>query len=135
MAYIVAILVEDCDYLHLCKSQTAYHRLYVNNAILFEATRDALSRSEIRHVSHGARAMAVNRDGQNRFKSGMDFRLVPHTERVVFNPLVKPLLVAGPLLERIAVRRGTNVFFKRVAKAVALAATKAKTDGAPLAGC
>jgi hypothetical protein len=121
VAYIVAVLVEDCYYLDLCKSLTAYLGLYVNNAILFEATRDALSRPEIRCVSHGARGM-VNSDRQHRFKSGMGFKLVPHVERVVFNPLLKPLTAMQPLLGWMAGRQPNSLFWQRAAKSLTMVA-------------
>ena len=129
VAYIVTILVEDCYYLHLCKSLTAYHGNYVNNAILFEVTRNALSRPEISYVSHGAQAMAVNSAGQRRFKSGMGFQLVPHIERVVFHPILRPIVVAQPLLDRIAHKRPNNLFLRRVAKALTLATVSLGASG------
>jgi hypothetical protein len=67
--------------------------------------------------------MAVNSDGQHRFKSGMGFTLVPHVERVVFNPLLKPLTMTQPLVGRMAARQPNNLFLRRAAKSLTMVAT------------
>src|SRR5579863_7862880 len=68
-AFIVAMMAEDCYYLHLQKSSSALLKHYSNNALLFTVMKTALARPEVGFVSNGQIALAA-KEGLYHFKIG-----------------------------------------------------------------
>ena len=93
-AFIVAMLAEDCYYIHLQKSASALLKHYSNNALLFTVMKTALARPEVGFVANGQIALAA-KEGLFHFKTSMGFEIHPFKEQMVFNPLIKPGLWAG----------------------------------------
>src|SRR5579863_6457508 len=120
-AFIVAMLAEDCYYLHLQKSASALLKHYSNNALLFTVMKTALARPEVGFVSNGQIALAA-KEGLYHFKTSMGFQVHPFKEQMVFNPLIRPGLWAGKALtSRLTRHRPESLFWRRASKALALA--------------
>jgi hypothetical protein len=120
-AFIVAMLGEDCYYIHLQKSASALLKHYSNNALLFTVMKSALARPEVGWVSNGQIALAA-KEGLYHFKTSMGFEIHPFKEQVVFNPLMKPGLWAGrAVTSRLARINPENLFWRRASRAFDLA--------------
>ncbi len=125
-AFIVAILAEDCYYIHLQKSSSALLKHYSNNALLFTVMKAALARPAVGWISNGQIALAA-REGLHHFKTSMGFEIHPFKEQVVFNPLMKPGLWAVRMVTgRLARINPENLFWRRASRALQLAG-----DGGP----
>lgn len=120
-AFIVAMLAEDCYYIHLQKSASALLKHYSNNALLFTVMKTALARPEVGFVANGQIALAA-KEGLFHFKTSMGFEIHPFKEQMVFNPLIKPGLWAGKAVtSRLTKIVPENLFWRRVSKALELA--------------
>ena len=120
-AFIVAMLVEDCYYIHLQKSASALLKRYSNNALLFTVMKAALARPEVGWISNGQIALAA-KEGLYHFKTSMGFDIHPFKEQVVFNPLVKPgLWIGRAVSSRFSRIDPENLFWRRASKAFDLA--------------
>lgn len=120
-AFIVAMLAEDCYYIHLQKSSSALLKHYSNNALLFTVMKTAMARPEVGWISNGQIALAA-KEGLYHFKTSMGFAIHPFKEQVVFNPLMKPGLWAGrAMTSRLARVHPENLFWRRASKALELA--------------
>jgi hypothetical protein len=120
--FIVAMLVEDCYYIHLQKSASDLLKFYPNNALLFTVMKTTLARPEVRTINHGPKALAVGK-GLQYYKTSMGFQLEPHTEQVVFNPLVKPLVMwkGDVIVDRLRQRYPDSLFWQRASRALRVA--------------
>jgi hypothetical protein len=120
--FIVAMLVEDCYYIHLQKSASDLLKYYPNNALLFTVMKTKLGCPEVGYISHGPKALAVGK-GLDYFKTSMGFELQPYTDHVVFNPLVKPFLMwkGDAVVDRLVQRYPHNLFWQRAARALRVA--------------
>jgi hypothetical protein len=120
--FIVAMLVEDCYYIHLQKSASDLLKYYPNNALLFTVMKTKLACPEVGYISHGPKALAVGK-GLDYFKTSMGFELQPYTDHVVFNPLVKPFLMwkGDAVVDRLVQRYPDNLFWQRAARALRVA--------------
>jgi hypothetical protein len=120
--FIVAMLVEDCYYIHLQKSASDLLKYYPNNALLFTVMKTKLASPEVGYISHGPKALAVGK-GLDYFKTSMGFELQPYTDHVVFNPLVKPFLMwkGDAVVDRLVQRYPHNLFWQRAARALRVA--------------
>jgi hypothetical protein len=120
--FIVAMLVEDCYYIHLQKSASDLLKYYPNNALLFTVMKTKLACPEVGYISHGPKALAVGK-GLNYFKTSMGFELEPYTDHVVFNPLVRPFLVwkGDAVVDRLVQRYPDNLFWQRASRALRVA--------------
>ena len=120
-AFAVAMLAEDCYYIHLQKSASALLKHYSNNALLFTVMKAALARPAVGWISNGQIALAA-REGLYHFKTSMGFEIHPFKEQVVFNPLIKPGLWAGrAVTSRLARIDPENLFWRRASRAFDLA--------------
>jgi hypothetical protein len=120
--YIVAMLVEDCYYVHLQKSVTDLLKYYPNNALLFTVMKTKLACPEVRFISHGPKALAVGK-GLEYYKTSMGFVLEPFTEQVVFNPLIKAILMwkGDAIVNRLVRRYPDSLFWQRASRALRVA--------------
>ena len=120
-AFIVAMLAEDCYYIHLQKSASALLKHYSNNALLFTVMKTALARPEVGFVANGQIALAA-KEGLFHFKTSMGFEIHPFKEQMVFNPLIRPGLWAGKAVtSRLTKNRPESLFWRRASKALELA--------------
>jgi hypothetical protein len=120
-AFIVAMLAEDCYYIHLQKSASSLLKHYSNNALLFTVMKSALARPSVGWVSNGQIALAA-KEGLYHFKTSMGFQIHPFKERVVFNPVIRPGLWAGrAMTSRLAKINPENLFWRRASRALELA--------------
>jgi hypothetical protein len=116
-AFIVAMLAEDCYYIHLQKSSSAQLKNYSNNALLFTVMKAALARPEVGWISNGQIALAA-KEGLYHFKTSMGFGIHPFKEQVVLNPLIKPGLSIGKTVTGWRTRVDPeNLFWRRASKA------------------
>ena len=120
--FIVAMLVEDCYYIHLQKSASDLLKYYPNNALLFTVMKTKLASPEVAYISHGPKALAVGK-GLEYYKTSMGFELEPFTDHVVFNPLVKPFLMwkGDAVVDRLVQRYPDNLFWQRASRALRVA--------------
>jgi hypothetical protein len=120
--FLVAMQIEDCFYIHLQKSASSLLKFYPNNALLFTVIKTKLADPSVKSVSHGAKAFAA-RKSLEHFKTSMGFRLQPYGEQVVFNPLLKPILMwkGDALASWLAHRYPKNLFWLRASRALKLA--------------
>jgi hypothetical protein len=120
--FIVAMLVEDCYYIHLQKSASDLLKYYPNNALLFTVMKTKLASPEVGYISHGPKALAVGK-GLDYFKTSMGFELQPYTDHVVFNPLAKPFLMwkGDAVVDRLVQRYPDNLFWQRASRALRVA--------------
>ena len=120
--FIVAMLVEDCYYIHLQKSASDLLKFYPNNALLFTVMKTKFACPEVRFISHGPKALAVGK-GLEYYKTSMGFEIQPCTEQIVFNPLVKPFLAwkGDAVVNRLVRRYPDNLFWQRASRALSVA--------------
>jgi hypothetical protein len=120
--FIVAMLVEDCYYIHLQKSASDLLKFYPNNALLFTVMKAKFACPEVSFISHGPQALAVGK-GLEYYKTSMGFGIQPCTERVVFNPLIRPFLAwkGDALVNRMVRRYPDNLFWQRASRALSVA--------------
>jgi hypothetical protein len=120
--FIVAMLVEDCYYIHLQKSASDLLKYYPNNALLFTVMKTKFACPAVRFISHGPKALAVGK-GLVYYKTSMGFALEPFTDQVVFNPLIKPLLMwkGDSVVNRLSRRYPDNLFWQRASRALRVA--------------
>jgi hypothetical protein len=120
-AFIVAMLAEDCYYIHLQKSASSLLKHYSNNALLFTVMKSALARPSVGWVSNGQIALAA-KEGLYHFKTSMGFAIHPFKEQMIFNPLIRPGLWAGrAITSRAAKINPENLFWRRASRAFELA--------------
>lgn len=120
--FIVAMLVEDCYYIHLQKSASDLLKFYPNNALLFAVMKAKFACPEVGFISHGPKALAVGR-GLEYYKTSMGLEIQPCTERIVFNPLIKPFLSwkGDAVVNRLRRRYPDSLFWQRASRALRVA--------------
>jgi hypothetical protein len=120
--FIVAMLVEDCYYIHLQKSASDLLKFYPNNALLFTVMKTKLACPEVGFISHGPKALAVGK-GLEYYKTSMGFEIQPCTEHVVFNPLIRPFLIwkGEAVVNHMSRRYPDTLFWKRALRALSVA--------------
>jgi hypothetical protein len=120
-AFLVAMRVGECTYIHLQKSAADLLKYYSNNALLFTYLKAELARPEVKWISNGQVALAA-REGLSHFKTSMGFKIEPFKEQVVLNPLVKHTAWIGKVLtNRLTRLYPENLFWRRAARALDLA--------------
>ncbi|MBF6568296.1 MAG: hypothetical protein IVW54_05410 [Candidatus Binataceae bacterium] len=120
--FMVAMLVEDCYYIHLQKSASDLLKFYPNNALLFTVMKTKFACPEVGFISHGPKALAVGK-GLEYYKTSMGLEIQPCTEQVVFNPLIKPFISwkGDAVVNRMVRRHPENLFWRRAARALSVA--------------
>lgn len=92
-AFLVVAMVEDSCYINYQSCATAYMPFRPNHALTFSVTRMLLARPEVNSVCYGHDSLVVQ--GIDSYKERMGFERRSFGERVVFNPLLQPLLSFG----------------------------------------
>ena len=90
-AFIVGFQMEDHYTILHHSSATDYLRLYSNNALVFKLTKLKLSSPKVNHVFYGPASLDAP-ESLDKFKFRMGFKKRPMKQRIVFNPLLKPLV-------------------------------------------
>ena len=81
-AFLLAVTVGDCLYLHLLKSSSEHLASYPNNAVVYTFVHDALGRPGIDEVSWGLESLLPEMEGLERFKRSMGFEQRPIGQRI-----------------------------------------------------
>lgn len=90
LAFMVAVRTPWGTQFVLHRSAQSGLSLYPNNALYYQATKEALdSGSSV--VSTGLSAFSGERDGLHDFKSGMGFQVVPLAEDIAWRPFLRPV--------------------------------------------
>jgi hypothetical protein len=89
----VTALVEDSLHIYYQSSATEYLKFRPNNALTFLLTKQKISCSNITSVCYGVKSLT--RPSLDDYKVGMGFEIMRFGERIVFNPLVQPILALG----------------------------------------
>lgn len=106
LAYLVALHVEGCAEILVERSGNDGLRHYPNNALVYTAVRDLIRRPEVTRILFGLESLeAVS--GVDQFKESMGLQRRPLRQRIVFHPLLQPVL--GSAL----VRRGVRAHARR----------------------
>ncbi|HZK05972.1 MAG TPA: hypothetical protein VFC82_09010 [Actinomycetaceae bacterium] len=105
-AFLFTFLMEDhLTFIHQC-SDTRLLKSHANGALIYTVTREALSRREVDTVQYGPQSLDAPAS-LDEFKRRMGFVPRPMKQRIVLNPVLRPL-VGDPLhdaVQRISVRR------------------------------
>ena len=90
-AYVIVILVEDCWFISVHRSTSESRPFYANNALVFSVTQDLLAHAEGSMVFYGLESVEEN-PGLKHFKVSMGYRLQPVRQRILFHPLIRPII-------------------------------------------
>ena len=90
-AYLIVQRLEDCMHVQVQRSANAYLKFQPNNALIYEATRDFLARSDVTTVCYGWEPL-YPMASLERFKLSVGFVPEPIKQRTVFAPRYRWLL-------------------------------------------
>lgn len=116
LAYLVAVLVDDCAELLIARSSNDGLRYYPNNALLFTVARDLLRRSDIDDIVFGLESMEPV-SGVDSFKESMGFARRPIRQRIVLHPFADRIARAratGRIARALARRPRASTFWRKL---------------------
>jgi hypothetical protein len=122
-AYLVAVQADRCCQIMVARSSSDSLRFYPNNALIFTAVRDMLSRPEIEQIWFGAEPLE-DASGTDQFKVSMGFIKAPIRQHVILHPLLRPALRNRRVvraISRLAERQPQNQFWRKLTGIAALA--------------
>ena len=90
-ATILTARIGDTCYVPFAQSQTKYMNKHVNNALFYTACRDMLAREGVNQIFFTLHSLDAP-SSVDEFKFRMSFQPIPVRQRVVFNPLLGPLV-------------------------------------------
>lgn len=90
-ASILTTRIGDTCYVPFAQSQTKYMNKHVNNALFYTACRDMLCREGVSQIFFTLHSLDAP-SSVDEFKFRMSFQPVPVRQRVVFNPLLGPMI-------------------------------------------
>ena len=90
---LLAFSLGDCYIPLYHQSATAHLKFGINNAIIYQATIEALKRPEIKQIFLTHESLDAP-DSVDRFKLRMRFKVKPIRQRVIFSPWLSPFLTA-----------------------------------------
>lgn len=90
-AFMITFLMEDHFTILHHSSATEFLPLYSNNALVYWVTKQKLSDPRISCVFYGPESLDAP-ESLDKFKFRMGFTTRPMDQKIVFNPLVKPLI-------------------------------------------
>lgn len=90
-AALLAIVCDDCYTLLYQQSATDFLNSGVNNALAYVVTHKAMTRPGITQVFYGLEGLNASQE-VDVFKTRMGYTSKPLRQRVVFHPLVEPIL-------------------------------------------
>jgi hypothetical protein len=93
---------DDCVSILYQQSKTEHLKFGVNNALTFEFTRNVLLRPGVRCIFYGLHSLDAP-PSVDEYKFRMGYTAKPVRQRVVFNPLIQPLVgqISFGLLRRL----------------------------------
>lgn len=97
-AFMITFLMEDHFTILHHSSATEFLPLYCNNALVYSVTRQKLSDPHISCVFYGPESLDAP-ESLDKFKYRMGFTTRPMVQKMVFHPLVKPLI--NPLSQKV----------------------------------
>jgi hypothetical protein len=114
-ALVVGFLVEDCYQVSTVRSRQDLLKHYPNNALLYEVTRLALSRPEVRLASYGVESLQSQLSSLVHYKLSMGYEQMPINQQVTFRPALRPFVKLGvPAVNWMADRRPNNPTLRKV---------------------
>jgi hypothetical protein len=120
-AFTVTCLVEECLLIYRGASSAELVKFYPNEALLFTVVKSGLASPKVGYVSSGLKPLASS-EGLDYFKISMGFTPSPLNDRVVFNPLIGPLLAwpGAALASRLAKLNPRRLFWRKLSAAIRL---------------
>jgi len=107
VASLIVYLAGDCYLMLYQQSLTAHLRFGINNALAFVFTQRALARPGVKKLFYGLESLDA--DWQvDEFKLRMGYAAEPVRQRVLFHPVLRPLIHRASLA--ILDHRGNKVF-------------------------
>lgn len=91
-AVCVVVTVGAGAYIEMTFSRTELLKYHPVDALAFVATRQAILKDGVTHVSYGKRPITGETDGLLSFKESMGFKKIPLKERIEIHPALKPAL-------------------------------------------
>lgn len=116
IAYLVALHVEGCAEILVERSSNDGLRHYPNNALVYTAVRDLIRRPEVDRILFGLESMETV-SGVDQFKFSMGLQRRPLRQRIVFHPLLRPVLghrLVTRAVRAVARRRPASPFWRKV---------------------
>ncbi len=116
---ITACFTDSVEFL-LARSRSSLLSAYPNNALIYSVTEEMMVRRRISQITFGLESLEPV-GPLDEFKFGMGFRARPLRQRVIFHPLIRPLVQSARLrhwLQRWSERRGANAVFWRKAAGI-----------------
>jgi hypothetical protein len=91
VAALLACTIEDTVSIFYQQSLTQHLKYGINNALTYVFTQEVLSRPGIRHIFYGLHSLDAPASVDD-YKFRMGYKAKPVRQRVIFNPLITPLL-------------------------------------------
>jgi hypothetical protein len=116
LAYLVAIPLEGCAEIPVARSSDDGLRHYPNNALLFTVAHTLIRQPGIDRILFGLESLEAVA-GVDSFKESMGFFRRPIRQRIVFHPLVEPIVrarVTGRIARALVKRRSASMFWRKV---------------------
>jgi hypothetical protein len=90
-AALLAARCDECYTLLYQQSATEFLNAGANNALAYVVTHEAIARPDISQVFYGLQSLNASED-VDTFKLRMGYTATPLRQRVVFNPILSPLV-------------------------------------------
>lgn len=91
VASLLAFTLDDTVSILYQQSLSEYMKFGVNNTLAYTFTEEVLHRAEIRRIFYGLQSLDAP-SSVDEFKFRMNYTSMPVRQRVVFNPVVAPLI-------------------------------------------
>lgn len=91
VAALLAITLQDTVGILYQQSRTDFLQYGVNNALTFTFTQTALQRPGVRRIFYGLHSLDAP-PGVDHYKFRMGYAAIPVRQRIVYNPIVRPLV-------------------------------------------
>ena len=96
VASLIAYLAKDCYLMLYQQSLTEHLKFGVNNTLGFVFTQKALARPGLKQLFYGLESLDAARD-VDKFKFRMGYTAEPVRQRVLFHPVLRPLVSSATL--------------------------------------
>lgn len=95
---LIGFQIGNCFNILRQASDSELVRQFPNNAVVYEATRQTLHRSDVTEISYGLAPIAKPVQSLDDFKQRMGYQAIPIRQNVASKSTIKPLLPAASLL-------------------------------------
>lgn len=117
-AFLVTASFDDSVEFLLARSRSEFLGSYPNNALIYSVTEEMIRKRGVPEITFGLESLEPV-GPLDEFKFGMGFRACPIRQRVVFHPLLQPLMKSAAFRRSLLAwsdRRGANgVFWRKAA--------------------